>query len=82
MYIDVRSAEEMEAGYIPGAMHIPVEQLEQIAPIVLPDKTIEIVCYCQTGRRSKIASDILQRMGYTHVSSLDGGYEAWSQKQV
>lgn len=81
MYIDVRSAEELEGGYIPGAIHIPVDQLETIAPIVLPDKNAEIICYCQTGRRSKVAADVLRRLGYTQASSLDGGYEAWEQKQ-
>lgn len=81
MYIDVRSAEELEGGYIPEAIHIPVDQLEAIAPIVLPDKNAEIICYCQTGRRSKVAADILRRLGYSQASSLDGGYEAWVQKQ-
>ncbi|MCC7356894.1 rhodanese-like domain-containing protein [Candidatus Uhrbacteria bacterium] len=77
MYIDVRDAEELESGFIPDAIHIPVAQLENIAPIVLPDKQAEIICYCQTGRRSKVATDILKRLGYTHASSLDGGYEKW-----
>lgn len=79
-YIDVRSAEELEGGYIPGAMHIPMEQLETVAPIVLPDKQAEIVCYCQSGRRSKVAADMLRRLGYAQVSSLEGGYMAWAEK--
>lgn len=79
-YIDVRSAEELEHGYIPGAMHIPLEQLESIAPIILPNKEADIVCYCQSGRRSRVAVDVLRRLGYAHVSNLDGGYETWAEK--
>ena len=43
----------------------------------VPDKTTELILYCGGGYRSALAADVLQRMGYTNVFSMAGGWKAW-----
>jgi len=73
--VDVRDAEELEEGYIEGSIHIPMDQLEAKIVEVLPNKQREVILYCARGRRSAVAMDILDKMGYTNVKSVVGGYE-------
>ncbi len=44
-----------------------------------PDKGTELILYCGGGFRSALAADMLQKMGYTNVFSLDGGWKAWKE---
>lgn len=76
LLVDVREAEEVMLGAVSGSRHIPLAQLEQYAPMVLPDKDQPIVCLCLTGRRSAVAVRRLQALGYTNVANVSGGYEA------
>ncbi len=78
--IDVREAAELEAGRLPGALHIPRGLLEfRIASCrELMDPTVPVLVYCRSGARSALAAETLRRMGYTNVSSLAGGFEAWA----
>ena len=66
--IDVRNPEEYQGGHLPGAINIPVDNL---ANEIREDLDQVIVVYCQSGRRSKAASEILEDLGYQVV--LDGG---------
>lgn len=66
--IDVRTPEEYQGGHLPGAINIPVDNL---ANEIREDLDQVIVVYCQSGRRSKAASEILADLGYQVV--LDGG---------
>ncbi len=71
--IDVRTPEEVAGGAIPGARNIGYEEIgDQIAEVA-PDKDTPIVLYCRSGRRSGIAQDSLQELGYTRVVN-GGGY--------
>ena len=45
----------------------------------IPDLHADIVLYCGGGYRSALAADNLQRMGYTNVTSMDGGWRAWTE---
>lgn len=73
IWIDVRTANEFNAGHLDGALHIPYDVIgDQIAAVV-PDKDAEIHVYCRTGRRSGIALKTLEGMGYTNVVN-EGGY--------
>lgn len=72
--IDVRSEEEFAAGALPAATLIPHGEIAQRIAEVAPDKTTPIVLYCRSGRRSGIAQDSLQVLGYTQVINA-GGYE-------
>lgn len=75
--VDVRDADELEEGYIEGSIHLPMDQIEAKVEQVLPNKQKEVVLYCARGRRSAIAADMLEKIGYTNVKSMEGGYEAF-----
>jgi phage shock protein E len=72
--IDVRTEEEFAGGALPDATLIPHEQIALHIAAVAPDKHTPIVLYCRSGRRSGIAQDSLQALGYTQVINA-GGYE-------
>lgn len=72
--IDVRSADEFASGALPGAKLIPHGNIAARISEVAPDKNVPIVLYCRSGRRSSIAQDELQALGYTQVINA-GGYE-------
>lgn len=66
--IDVRTPGEYQGGHLPGALNLPVDSL---ANDIREDLDQVIVVYCQSGKRSKVASEILEDLGYQVV--LDGG---------
>ncbi len=76
--VDVREDREWLDGHIPGAQHLGRGVIERDAIGRFPDKTATLVLYCGGGYRSALAADSLQRMGYTAVISLDGGWKAWT----
>ncbi|MFC5695927.1 rhodanese-like domain-containing protein [Pseudomonas sp. GCM10022186] len=71
--IDVRTPEEVAEGAIPGARNIGYEEIGDHIAEFAPDKDTPIVLYCRSGRRSSIAQDSLQELGYTRVIN-GGGY--------
>jgi molybdopterin/thiamine biosynthesis adenylyltransferase/rhodanese-related sulfurtransferase len=75
--VDVREKDEVRAGYIPGATHIPRGFLEMQAEQKLPDKSKEIVVYCAGGTRSAFAAKTLAELGYTNVWSANPGFVRW-----
>ncbi len=76
--IDVREDREWQAGHIPGAEHLGRGVIERDAIARLPNKDEVLVLYCGGGFRSALAAESLQKMGYTAVLSLDGGWRAWT----
>ena len=78
-FLDVREDCEWERGHIPGATHVGRGVIERDIETVLPDRETEIYVYCGGGFRSALATDALQRMGYTGVVSMDGGARGWSE---
>ena len=77
LLIDVREAEEYAAGRIPGAQHLSKGIIERDIETAVPDPNAEIVLYCGGGFRSALAAESLQKMGYTKVYSLAGGWREW-----
>lgn len=77
MLIDVREDSEWQAGHAASAVHIGRGTLEREIEKGTPDKAQRIVLYCQGGSRSALAADTLQKMGYTNVFSLAGGYSSY-----
>jgi rhodanese-related sulfurtransferase len=75
--IDVREESEWEAGHALGAYHIGKGVIERDIEQKIPDKSAELILYCGGGFRSALATDNLQKMGYTNVSSMSGGWRAW-----
>ena len=68
--IDVRSAEEYRERHLPGAVNIPVNELEQRIGKEAPDKAAVLLLHCQSGGRSAIGTRLLKRIGYTKVFNL------------
>jgi len=77
--LDVREHEEWRRGHLPGAHHLCKGILERDIEDMVPDPGAEIVLYCGGGFRSALAADALQKMGYTRVVSMAGGWRAWTE---
>ena len=70
--IDARTEEEFAEGHIENAILIPEYEIADRAEKELPDKEQLILVYCRSGRRSKIASEELVKLGYTNVKEFGG----------
>lgn len=79
--LDVRTQEEYAQGHIPNAILIPDYEIEEKAETVLKDKNQLILVYCRSGRRSKLASEILVKLGYTNIYEF-GGIIDWPYEIV
>jgi rhodanese-related sulfurtransferase len=80
--VDVRTRREWQReGHIEGAVLIPVDDLQAQAAQELP-KDAEIILYCHSGARSYYAANLLSQIGYSHVSDLSGGLEAWERSRL
>ncbi|MGH8751564.1 MAG: rhodanese-like domain-containing protein [Burkholderiales bacterium] len=68
-------------GHLPGAKHMPHDQVKQLAPALLADKTAEIVTYCAsaTCQNSHIAANLLTQLGYANVAVYGGGKKDWGE---
>ena|SRR5262245_46740888 len=77
--VDVREESEWAAGHIPRAIHLGKGVIERDVEKVIPDTNAEIILYCGGGFRSALAAENLGRMGYTNVTSMDGGFRAWNE---
>jgi rhodanese-related sulfurtransferase len=75
--VDVREESEFAAGRLPGAVHIGKGVIERDIEAKVPDPATPLVLYCGGGFRSALAADALQKMGYTNVVSMDGGWSGW-----
>ena len=82
LVIDTREESEWAAGHAAGATHLSKGVIERDIEAKVPDKDAKIVLYCGGGFRSALAADALQKMGYTNVTSLDGGWRAWQQASL
>ncbi|HXG71932.1 MAG TPA: rhodanese-like domain-containing protein [Gemmatimonadaceae bacterium] len=79
LLVDVREDREWEAGHARGAVHLGRGVIERDVEKAIPDKDTEIILYCGGGFRSVLTADSLQRMGYSSVLSLTGGWKAWQE---
>lgn len=77
LLIDVREDHEWSQGHLPKAQHLGKGIIERDIELLVPDITSKIVLYCGGGFRSALAADSLQKMGYSNVVSMDGGFRAW-----
>jgi molybdopterin/thiamine biosynthesis adenylyltransferase/rhodanese-related sulfurtransferase len=79
--IDVRETEELAAGKLPGASHVPRGYLETRIEGIVPDRSERIILYCASGNRSVLAANTLVRdLGYEHVESMVGGITLWKDR--
>jgi rhodanese-related sulfurtransferase len=79
LLVDVREDNEWAAGHIPGAVHMGRGIIERDIEQAVPDHAAQLVLYCGGGFRSALAADNLQKMGYTNVISMDGGWRGWNE---
>lgn len=77
--VDVREESEFAKGHIPGAIHLGKGVIERDVEALIPDIGTELILYCGGGYRSALAADNLQKMGYTNVISMDGGWRGWTE---
>jgi len=75
--IDVREDNEFEAGHAEGSRHMARGIIERDIVQTFPEKDTELILYCGGGYRSALSADMLQKMGYTNVHSMAGGWKAW-----
>ena len=77
--IDVREGKDWDESHVAGATHITKGVIELKIEKTVPDTGDTIVCYCGGGSRSALATENLQKMGYTNVLSMTGGFRAWKE---
>lgn len=77
--LDVREGEEYARGHLPRAESLCKGILERDVEKLVPDPVTPVVLYCGGGFRSALAAESLQKMGYTNVSSMWGGWTAWKE---
>ncbi|MGA2094674.1 MAG: rhodanese-like domain-containing protein [Candidatus Acidiferrum sp.] len=77
--VDVREDNEWAKGHLPGAVHMGRGVIERDIEQKVPDPSTKLVLYCGGGFRSALVADNLQKMGYTNVESMDGGWRAWNE---
>lgn len=77
--VDVREDNEWNAAHAAGSVHIGKGVIERDIEGKVPDPNTELVLYCGGGFRSALSADALQKMGYTNVYSLAGGWRAYQE---
>lgn len=75
--VDVREESEWGRGHLPGAVHLGKGIIERDIEQRVPDTNTKLVLYCGGGFRSALSADNLQKMGYSNVESMDGGWKGW-----
>src|SRR6476620_9382649 len=79
--IDVRDGDEVVAGKLPGAVHIPRGYLESRIENAVPDRSQRVVLYCASGNRSALAAHTREQdLGYENVESMTGGITLWKDR--
>jgi rhodanese-related sulfurtransferase len=80
LLVDVREDSEWQAAHATGAMHLGRGVIERDITDKIPDKATPMALYCGGGFRSALAAESIQKMGYTNVYSLAGGWRAWLER--
>ena len=75
--VDVREDHERALGMAEGARGIARAELEEDPGFHFADHDVELVLICQSGGRSMLAAQTLERLGYAHVASVRGGTSRW-----
>jgi rhodanese-related sulfurtransferase len=77
LLVDTREDNEWANGHIPGAIHLGKGVIERDIEQAVPDTKAKLILYCGGGFRSALAAENLQKMGYSNVESMDGGWKGW-----
>jgi len=79
LLVDVREDNEWSKGHLPGAVHMGRGVIERDIEKNVPETGTKLILYCGGGFRSALVADNLQKMGYTNVESMDGGWRGWTE---
>lgn len=79
--IDTREEHEFINGHLPGAIHLSKGVIERDIEEHVSDTDTELILYCGGGYRSVLAGDNLQKMGYSNVKSMAGGWREWIENE-
>ncbi|HET7832142.1 MAG TPA: rhodanese-like domain-containing protein [Gallionella sp.] len=90
LLLDIREPAEFAALHIPGSINVPRGVLEQsceweydeTVPELAAGREHEIVVICRSGKRSVLAADVMQQMGFTNVVSLKLGIRGWNDAEL
>src|SRR5947207_14565010 len=77
LLVDVREDNECAKGHLPNAIHLGKGVIERDLEQRVPDTNEKLILYCGGGFRSALVADNLQKMGYSNVESMDGGWKGW-----
>jgi len=77
LLVDVREDNEWANGHLPSAVHMGRGIIERDIETAVPDTGTKMILYCGGGFRSALVADNLQKMGYSNVESMDGGWKGW-----
>jgi rhodanese-related sulfurtransferase len=77
LLVDTREDNEWAKGHVAGAVHMGRGVIERDIEQAIPDPKTKLILYCGGGFRSALVADNLQKMGYTNVESMDGGWRGW-----
>ena len=78
-FVDVRTPQEYNAGYITGAENIDFKAEGFLSKMEKFEKEKPLYIYCRSGNRSSKAAAQLYEMGFTNIIDLKGGYKAWKE---
>ncbi len=90
LLLDIREPAEFDALHIPGSINVPRGVLEQscewdydeTVPELAGRRDQEIVVICRSGKRSVLAADVMQQMGFGNVASLKLGIRGWNDAEL
>jgi len=77
LLVDVREESEWGRGHLPGAVHLGKGIIERDIEQSVPNTDTKLILYCGGGFRSVLTAENLQKMGYSNVESMDGGWKGW-----
>lgn len=77
--LDVRSPDEYAASHLDGALNIPHDMISDEIAAAVPDKSVQVILYCRSGRRAQTALKTMQDLGYENVLNLGGLEDAQEQ---
>nr|WP_141733747.1 rhodanese-like domain-containing protein [Oligoflexus tunisiensis] len=80
--VDVREETEWEAGHLPFAVHLSKGLIERDIETKIPNPSTPLILYCGGGYRSILAAQSIQKMGYTNVLSMTGGFRGWIENNL
>lgn len=80
--LDVRTVEELNEGFIKGAVNLPVDDLMENIEKTVSDKQAKIYIYCHSGARSEAAVEYMMKLGYKNVFNMVGGIAQWESESL